>query len=114
MSGIPTIGLPRQIPLALWPAAQAVANLKRRKMKPSRLLVPAVISVITAGPVGGFIFGFMSCSDCGWNVVGRAFIGCVMAVLVPVHGGFPPQNEGGVGPRSNAWPHIAFGGLLVF
>lgn len=83
-------------------------------MKLSRLLVIAAISIVAAGPLGGFIFGFVTCSDCGWNVFARAFIGCVMAILTPLSGGFPPRNEGGVGAPFNAWPHIAAAGVIVF
>ena len=83
-------------------------------MKPRRLFVIALISVIAGGPLGGFVFGLMNCSDCGLNVFGRVFIGCVMAVLTPLSGGFPPQNEGGVGEPFNAWPHIAAAALTTF
>ena len=83
-------------------------------MSPKRLLILLAISIALAGPAGGFIFGFMNCSDCGWNVLGRLFIGCIMAVLAPLSGGFPPQNEGGVGPPFNAWPHIIATGVLTF
>jgi hypothetical protein len=83
-------------------------------MKAMRILKLAAISIVAAGPVGGFIFGFITCSDCGWNIFGRMFIGCVMAVLTPLYAGFPPQNEGGVGPPFNAWPQIIIAALLVF
>ena len=83
-------------------------------MSARRTAVIAAVSLMLAGPIGGFIFGFLSCSDCGWNVLGRAFIGLVMAVITPLSGGFPPQNEGGVGPSSNAWPHILVAAAVVF
>ncbi len=83
-------------------------------MSPKRLLILLAVSLAVAGPAGGFIFGFLSCSDCGWNVFGRMVVGCVMAVLAPLSGGFPPQNEGGVGPPFNAWPHIVAAGILIF
>ena len=83
-------------------------------MNIKRLLGVIAISIVAAGPLGGFIFGFITCSDCGWNILGRVFIGCVMAVLTPLSGGFPPQNEGGVGAPFNAWPHIAAAGVIVF
>jgi hypothetical protein len=79
-----------------------------------RLLALVGISLVGAGPAGGFIFGFMNASDPNPGILGRMFIGCVMAVLTPLFGGFPPQNEGGVGPPFNAWPHIAVAGLLIF
>ena len=83
-------------------------------MKTRRLVVIALVSAVVAGPLGGFVFGLMNCSDCGWNVFGRVFIGCVMAILTPVCGGFPPRNEGGVGERFNAWPHIITVALITF
>jgi hypothetical protein len=85
-----------------------------KEMNPKRISIIAIISAVAAGPIGGFFFGFMNCSDCGWNVFSRAFIGCVMAVLTPLYGGFPPQNEGGVGAPFNAWPHIAGAAVLTF
>jgi hypothetical protein len=83
-------------------------------MKPKRLFVIALISIVVAGPFGGFVFGFLNCSDCGWNIFSRTFIGCVMAILTPLSGGFPPQNEGGVGPPFNAWPHIIAAAITIF
>lgn len=83
-------------------------------MKTRRILILLVISLAVAGPAGGFIFGVLNCDDCGWNMLGRLFVGCVMAVLTPLSGGFPPQNEGGVGPPFNAWPHIVAAGILTF
>jgi hypothetical protein len=80
----------------------------------TRLFPLAAISVVIAGPLGGFIFGFLNASDPDPSFIGRVFIGCVMAVLTPLSGGFPPQSEGGVGPSLNAWPHIIVAGLLVF
>lgn len=65
-----------------------------------------VLSFVLAIPVGGFVFGFYMCKDCGWNVLGRAFIGCVMAWLTTVTFGYPPKNGGGVGEPYNAWPYI--------
>ena len=84
------------------------------EMKSKRILTIAVISFVASGPLGGFIFGFLNASDPNPGILGRVFIGCVMAVLTPLSFGFPPQNEGGVGPPFNAWPHIAVAGLAVF
>lgn len=85
----------------------------RPAMKPTRLLVSALISAALAMPLGGFIFGFMQCADCGANPLGRGFIGLVFAVLTPLFGGFPPRNEGGVGAPFNAWPHIVAAWMLL-
>ena len=92
-----------------------MADLKRSaEMKLKRLLAILGVSLVVAGPAGGFIFGFINCSDAGWNIFGRLFVGCTMAVIAPLSGGFPPQNEAGVGPSFNAWPHIIIAGLLSF
>ena len=76
-------------------------------MESKRLAIIALISAVLAMLLGGFVFGFMHCDDCGFNILGRGFVGLVFAVLTPLSGGFPPQNEGGVGAPFNAWPHIA-------
>jgi hypothetical protein len=83
-------------------------------MKAKRVAVMALISAAMAMPLGGFVFGFMHCDDCGFDLLGRGFIGLVSAVLTPLSGGFPPQNEGGVGPPFNAWPHIVVTWTLLF
>lgn len=83
-------------------------------MKSKRLLGIILISLVTAGPLGGFIFGFLNASDPNPGLLGRFFIGCVMAIITPLSFGFPPQNEGGVGPPFNAWPHIIVAWLIVF
>jgi hypothetical protein len=83
-------------------------------MKTKRIVILALISAALAVPLGGFVFGFMHCDDCGFNIFGRSFIGLIFAVLTPLSGGFPPQNEGGVGPPFNAWPHITGAWVLLF
>jgi hypothetical protein len=82
-------------------------------MKTQRFAVIALISAALAMPLGGFAFGFLHCDDCGFNILGRGFVGVVFAVLTPLSGGFPPQNEGGVGPPFNAWPHIVLSWVLL-
>jgi len=83
-------------------------------MTRKRILASAGISAVAAFPVGGFVLGFLNCSDCGRNILGRLVIGCIFAVLTPIFRGFPPQNEGGVGTLFNAWPHIVISGSLIF
>jgi hypothetical protein len=82
-------------------------------MQPTRLVVIALISGALAMPLGGFVFGFMQCDDCGANLLGRGFIGLVFAVLTPLSGGYPPRNEGGVGAPFNACPHIVAAWILL-
>jgi hypothetical protein len=78
-----------------------------------RHIVVLAVGFIAAIPAGGFLFGFVTCPDCGWNLLGRVFIGCVMAFLTTATMGFPPRNEGGVGEPYNAWPFI-LGVWLLF
>jgi hypothetical protein len=82
-------------------------------MDSKRLAVSTIISAALALPLGGFVFGFMNCEDCGANVFGRALVGLIFAFLTPVTGGFPPRNEGGVGDPFNAWPHIVATWILL-
>ena len=62
-------------------------------MESKRLAIIALISATLALPLGGFVFGFMHCDDCGFNILGRGFVGLVFAVLAPLSGGFPPPER---------------------
>jgi hypothetical protein len=73
----------------------------------------AVISLIAAGPAGGFLFGLMHTGDPDPNPIGRLFYACIMAVQTPLHAGFPPRPEAEGGQAFNVWPHIAVSGLLI-
>ena len=79
-------------------------------------LKAVILATILAAPVGGFIMGFVRCTDCGWNILWRVFVGLVFAALTPIFAGFPPANEAGVGTRLNAWPYISLTwiGLMAF
>ena len=79
-----------------------------------RLIVIAVIATVAAAPMGGFALGFFHCTDCGFNIFGRMFVGLVFAVLTPLSGGFPPQDEAGVSASLNAWPYIGGAWVLIF
>ena len=79
-----------------------------------RLIVIAVIATMAAAPVGGFVFGFLHCTDCGFDIIGRTFVGLVFAVLTPLSGGFPPLDEAGVGKPWNVWPYIGGAWVLIF
>jgi hypothetical protein len=78
------------------------------------LVSSAVVSLVLCMPVGGFLLGFVECQNCGWNPLLRSFVGLFFAVLTPWFLGFPPQNEGGVGPPYNAWPYIAIAAVAIF
>ena len=82
-------------------------------MKSSRLWRHAAVSLIAAGPVGGFLFGLLNAGDPDPNPIGRVFYACMMTVVTPLHAGFPPHHEAGVGQSFNAWPHIALSFLLI-
>ena len=72
------------------------------------------VSLIAAGPAGGFLFGLLNAGDPDPNPVGRFFYALIMAVMTPLHGGFPPQNAAGTGQPFNVWPHISVSFLLIF
>ena len=82
-------------------------------MRSKRLWRHAAVSLTAAGPVGGFIFGLFHPGDPDPNPVGRFFNACIMAVVTPLHAGFPPRPEAGAGQSFNAWPHIAISYLLI-
>ena len=72
------------------------------------------VSLIAAGPAGGFLFGLCHAGDPDPNPIGRVVYACMMAVVTPLHAGFPPRNEAGAGQSFNAWPHIAISFLLIW
>ena len=84
------------------------------KLSSKRLLRHVAVSLIAAGPAGGFMFGLLNAGDPDPNPVGRVFYAFMMAAVTPLHAGFPPNNEAAAGQSFNAWPHIAFSYLLIF
>ena len=82
-------------------------------MKSKRLWRHVAVSLIAAGPAGGFMLGLLNAGDPDPNPIGRAFYACMMAVLTPLHAGFPPHHAAGAGQFFNAWPHIAVSFLLI-
>jgi hypothetical protein len=83
-------------------------------MRSTRLWRHVAVSLITAGPAGGLMFGLLNAGDPDPNPVGRVFYACIMAVVTPLHAGFPPHNEAGAGQSFNVWPHIAISFPLIF
>lgn len=83
-------------------------------MRTTRLWLYAAVSLIAAGPGGGFIFGLIKGGDPDPNPIGRVVYGCIMAVVTPLHAGFPPHHEAGAGQSFNTWPYIAASFLLIF
>lgn len=83
-------------------------------MRTTRLLRPIAVSLITAGPVGGFFLGLMNAGDPDPNPIGRVVHAFMMAGLTPLHGGFPPRGAAESGQSYNGWPHMVLASLLIF
>jgi hypothetical protein len=83
--------------------------------KSTRLWRHVAVSLIAAGPAGGFLFGILNAGDPDPNPIGRAVYAFMMAVQTPLHGGFPPHDPTGTGTgrSGNAWPHIVVSFLVV-
>ena len=85
----------------------------------TRLRRHIAVSLIAAGPGGGFLFGLLNAGDPDPDLVGRMVYACMMVVRAPLQGGFPPHVGSGAGRPINVWPHrgIAFlltiGGLVL-
>ena len=82
-------------------------------MSSKRLWRHVAVSLIAAGPAGGFLFGLLNAGDPDPNPIGRLFYACIMAVVTPLHAGFPPQNKGAAGDSFNVCPHIIVAFLLI-
>lgn len=83
-------------------------------MNSKRLWRHVAVSLIAAVPAGGFLFGLLNAGDPDSNPIGRFFYACLMAFMTPIHAGFPPRSEAGVGQSFNVWPQITIAGLLIF
>jgi hypothetical protein len=86
----------------------------RTTMNAKRLGRNGAISLLAAGPAGGFLFGVLNAGDPDPNPIGRVVHAAMMAVVTPLHAGFPPHGSVGAGQTLNLWPHIATAGLLIF
>ena len=82
-------------------------------MRAKRLWRYFAVSLIAAGPAGGFILGLLNAGDPDSNPIGRLVHACMLTVVTPLHAGFPPNNQAGAGQSFNAWPHIAISFLLM-
>lgn len=87
--------------------------IRLNAMSSKKLWRCVAVSLIAAGPAGGFIFGLLNAGDPDPNPIGRLFYACLMAVVTPLHAGFPPHHEAGAGQSYNVWPHIAVSFLLI-
>lgn len=82
-------------------------------MKSMKLWRCVAISCIVAGPAGGFLFGILNAGDPDPNPIGRVVYAFMMAVVTPLHDGFPPNDLAGAGHSFNVWPHIAAAFLVI-
>ena len=55
-----------------------------------------VKSLVLTLPVLGFISGLLMCTDCGWNIIFRIFIGIIYMFLTTISLGQPVLDEGSV------------------
>lgn len=78
-----------------------------------RLWRHVAVSLIAAGPAGGFLLGLLNAGDPDSNPIGRMVHAGMLTVLTPLHAGFPPNDLAGPGHTFNAWPHMAVAFLLV-
>jgi hypothetical protein len=78
-----------------------------------RLWRHVVVSLIAAGPGGGFLFGLLNAGDPDPNPIGRVVYACMMAARAPLHGGFPPHDGALAGRAVNVWPHMVIAFLLT-
>jgi Trk-type K+ transport system membrane component len=83
-------------------------------MKSTKLWRRGVLSVFTAIPAGGFLFGVLHPGDPDPNPIGRIVYAFMMAVQTPLHAGFPLHHDGISLHPYNAWPHIAVAWILIF
>lgn len=83
-------------------------------MKTKRRWCQLAVSVVAAGPAGGFLFGLLNAGDPDPNPIGRFVYACMMAAKTPLHGGFPPQDEGAASESFNLWPHIVVSCVVIF
>ncbi|QOX79850.1 hypothetical protein FY034_13215 [Trichlorobacter lovleyi] len=66
------------------------------------------VSFVVSYLSGGFVAGIFMCSNCSLDEpLGYLLISLIIGILSIFTGGFPPANEGGVGPALNSWPYIA-------
>lgn len=95
-------------------AADLICNAAQHRMKSKRLWRHAAVSLIAAGPTGGFILGLLHAGDPDPNPIGRLVHACLMAGLTPLHAGFPPHAAAGAERSFNAWPEIVFSAGAIF
>ena len=51
--------------------------MQENKVPQKKIILSLILSFLFCFPISGFIWGFCSCSDCGFNILGRFFMGLV-------------------------------------
>jgi hypothetical protein len=79
-------------------------------MSKKRLFVSALVSVVLAMPVTGFVFGFVVAP---LSFSQRAWVGAWYAFATTLSFGFPSAPED-YAPSDNLWPYIIVCALVIF
>lgn len=78
-----------------------------------RALTRVVICTLTSASVGGFIAGFIHCSDCQ-SVFSRIALGLIWSILSPFAGGRIPEDGSSSTQTYNTWEYGIPGAILIF
>ena len=92
---------------------QSATGREERIVRPRHLWRHVAMSLVAAGPVGGFFLGILRAGDPDPNPLGRVAHALLMSVMTPLRGGFPPHFAAGEGRTFNAWPQITAAFLLI-
>lgn len=88
-------------------------------MTKKRLIISALVSVVLAMPMGGFIYGFIHAPVSEYynhflTFIGRGIYGIIYAILTTGCLGFPPEALEDHAQSCNVWPYIIIGCLIIF
>jgi len=84
-------------------------------MTKKRLIISALVSVVLAMPMGGFVYGFITAPVSEYyNLIGRGVGGVEFAILTTVCLGFPPEALEDQAQPINVWPYIIISCLIIF
>ncbi len=81
-------------------------------MKGNNLFL-ALVAMLFTFPATGFVYGMIACTDCGYNIFGRVFIGLIHAIFILFGGGTVLKNEGG-GDSVNLRIYLIPAFILIF
>jgi hypothetical protein len=84
-------------------------------MSKKRLFISALVSVVLAMPMVGFVFGIIT-TEGGESVplFGRLWVGALYTIMTPLSLGFPPTALEDNAQSYNLWPYIIVCGLVIF